>query len=185
MIRFLANRMADAMQNRYNYDGTYLREVAAVSNGGALRLGVLLPMLSGYRTGCPVDLWAGAALASTREGDCGPCLQLVIDMAIERGANAQDLRAVLGGNAADAGLTGLGYRFALAAIDDGEDLQALRGEVRERFSDKAVVALSITAATGRAWPVIKRGLGHGGACQAVEINREQVGLAPFSQGTAS
>lgn len=183
MIRFLANRMADAMQTQYDYDSTYLREVAAISSGGALRIGALLPLLSGYRAGCPVDLWAGTAVASTREGDCGPCLQLVIDMAIERGANALHLRTVLEGNPEAAGMTGLGYRFGLAAISDSEELETLRSEIRERFSDKAVVSLSITAATGRAWPVIKRGLGHGHACRAVEIDREKVGLAQLMRGS--
>lgn len=185
MIRYLANRMADAMQARYNYDASYLREVAGVSTGGALRLGVLLPLLSGFRTGCPVDLWAGAAVASTREGDCGPCLQLVIDMAIERGAHAGDLRAVLEGDLAAAGLTGLGYRFALAAIADDESLESLHREVGERFGEKAVVSLAITAATGRAWPVIKRGLGHGKACQAVEIERRTLRLQEAGRGAAS
>lgn len=185
MIRYLAKRMADAMQHRYHYDAGYLREVAAVSGGGALRLGVFLPLLSGFRDGCPVDLWAGAAVASTREGDCGPCLQLVIDMAIERGASAQDLRTVLEGNPEGAGMTGLGFRFALAAITDSEALESLRAEVRNRVGDRAVVALSITAATGRAWPVIKRGLGHGRACQAVAIDREVVTLAQRLPGGAS
>lgn len=185
MIRYIANRMADAMQARYDYDGSYLREVADVSSGGALRLGVLLPLLSGFRAGCPVDLWAGAAVASTREGDCGPCLQLVVDMAIERGANAGDLRTALEGDHAAAGLAGLGYRFALAAIADNDTLETLRREVRERFGEKAVVSLAITAATGRAWPVIKRGLGHGKVCQAVEIERQTLRLQQAARGAAS
>lgn len=179
MIRYLANRMADAMQSRYDYDGTYLREVASVSSGGALRLGLFLPMLSGYSAGCPVDLWAGAAVASTREGDCGPCLQLVIDMAIERGANPDALCTTLQGHPEAAGLTGLGFRFALAAITDDESLEDLRTEIRRSFSEKAVISLSITAATGRAWPVIKRGLGHGHLCQSVRIDRKTVDLPRF------
>tara|TARA_B100001540_G_scaffold312407_1_gene333469 strand:+ start:7422 stop:7970 length:549 start_codon:yes stop_codon:yes gene_type:complete len=174
MIRYLANRVADTMQRRYDYDGSYLREVAQVSGGGALRLGVLLPLLSGYRAGLPVDLWAGAAVASTREGDCGPCLQLVVDMALEQGADAAALRAILRGRPADAGVTGLGYRFALAAIGGGPDLEPLRGEIGARYGERALVSLAIVSATGRAWPVIKRGLGHGQACRAVSVAGEDV-----------
>ena len=185
MIKYLVNRAADTMRRRYNYDATYLREVADVSGGGALRIGLLLPMLSGYRAGCPVDLWAGAAIASTREGDCGPCLQLVIDMAIESGANPDGLRTALQGDPAAAGDTGLGFRFALAAINDDENLEELRSEIRRKFSDRALVSLSITAATGRTWPVIKRGLGHGHLCQSVRIDQKPVNLVHVEAGAAS
>lgn len=177
MIRYLANCAADLMQRRYEYDGSYLREVAQVSRGGALRLGVMLPLLSGYRSGVPVDLWAGAAVASTRDGDCGPCLQLVVNMALEQGADAQALRAILQGSQEETGVTGLGYRFALAAINDGPELDTLRGVIGERYGERALVSLSIAAATGRAWPVIKRGLGHGQVCRAVTVAGQNVDLA--------
>lgn len=184
MIKLLANRMADVMQDRYDYDGTYLRDVADVSRGGAMRLGVLLPMLSGYSDGCPVDLWAGTAIASARDGDCGPCLQLVIDMAIERGADPGAIRTALQGDPHGAGAAGLGYRFALAAITDDESLKGLRTEISETFGERALVSLSITAATARAWSVVKRGLGHANSCQAVKIERETVMLASVADQVA-
>lgn len=161
-------RAVAAMRRRYGYDGGYMEEVAAVSGGGALRL-MLLPLLSQYRGSAPVDLAAGAAVASTREGDCGPCLQLAVDMALEQGASARDLRRALAGEPERAGTAGLGYRFARAAIDDGADLAQLRQEIIDRHGEAAVVALSIAAATGRSWPVIKRGLGHGQACSLVTV----------------
>lgn len=175
MIKFLARRAANAMERKYNYDSTYLREVADVSRGGALRLS-LLSLLSGYDKGAPVDLWAGAAVASTREGDCGPCLQLVIDMALEKGANPGCLRAALQQDFDAARLTGLGFRFAQAAIADGSELDSLREEIIGQYGEQAVISLSITAATSRSWPVVKRGLGHGRACQAVEIDNTKIEL---------
>ena len=176
MMTTLAKRAARAMDRRYGYDASYLPEVATVSAGGALRLSVFLPLLSGYRAGAPVDLWAGAVIASTRDGDCGPCLQLVIDMALEQGANPAALRDALEGRLHEAGITGLGYRFGLAAISGAEDLPSLRQRIRDEFSEQALVSLSITAATGRAWPVVKRGLGHGMACTAVSIDHQRLSL---------
>ncbi len=176
MLRFVMRRVAAAMQRRYGYDGSYMEEVAAVSSGGALRL-MLLPLFSQYRGTAPIDLAAGAAVASTREGDCGPCLQLAVDMALEEGASAEDLRRALAGDAKGAGEVGLGYRFAAAAIADGDDLADLRDEIVARYGEAAVVALSIAAATGRTWPVIKRGLGHGQACSLVTVGDSAVEAA--------
>jgi len=175
IIRYLANRAANAMERSVNYDATYLREVAATSEGAALRLG-LLPQLSQYRDGAPIDLWAGAAVASTRDGDCGPCLQLVVDMATNQGANAGALEQALKGNWSAAGQTGLGFRFAEAAISGNGELDALRDEIEHEFGKRAVVSLSISSATARCWPVIKRGLGHGKVCQAVKIGDSVVNL---------
>lgn len=187
MFRFLVGRMVSTvvanMHKRYNYDGSYLAEVASVSGGGAVRL-MLLPLFSQYRAGASVDLWAGAAAGSTRDGDCGPCLQLVVDMALEHGADAQRLHAALAQQFDAAGDTGLGYRFAHAAIHDGADLQDLREEIQHKFGEQALVSLSITAATGRSWPVIKRGLGHGQACQAVVIDQQRLALADYSGNSA-
>jgi len=176
MLRFLVRRVVAAMRKRYDYDGSYLDEVAAVSSGGALRL-MLLPLLSQYRGSAPIDLAAGAAVASTREGDCGPCLQLAVDMALEEGASPDDLRRALAGDTAGAGDVGLGYRFARAAIEDGAELADLRSEVITRHGEGAVVALSLAAATGRTWPVIKRGLGHGQACRLVTVGEVAVEAA--------
>lgn len=168
MLRFMVRRVVTAMRKRYGYDGSYMEEVAAVSSGGALRL-MLLPLLSQYRGSAPIDLVAGAAVASTREGDCGPCLQLAVDMALEQGACADGLRRALAGDPAGAGDTGLGFRFARAAIEDGAVLAQLREEIVARYGESAVVALSLAAATGRTWPVIKRALGHGQACRRITV----------------
>ena len=176
MLRFIMRRVAAAMQRRYNYDGSYMEEVAAVSSGGAMRL-LLLPLFSQYRGTAPIDLAAGAAVASTREGDCGPCLQLAVDMALEQGASVEDLRRALAGDATSAGEVGLGFRFACAAIADSDELAALRAEIAARYGEAAVVSLSIAAATGRTWPVIKRGLGHGQACSLVTVGDAAVEAA--------
>ncbi len=163
------------MRRRYDYDGSYLEEVAQASPGAAFRL-MLLPLFSQYRNGATVDLWAGAALASTRDGDCGPCLQLVVNAALEQGANPELLRAALAGDMEQAGETGLGYRFALACIHDQPGLPAVREEVLQAYGAAALASLSIAASTGRAWPVLKRGLGHGQACQAVVIGDRSLAL---------
>ncbi len=168
MIRAMTRRAVARMQQRYGYDAAYLNDVAEHSSGSALRLG-LLPLLTQYDSHLTPALWAGAALGSTLDGDCGPCVQLVIDTALERGVPAQALQAALAGDWSVAGEVGTGMQFAAAAIKDTPQLPALRDDIRRRFGDAALSNLSIVEDTARAWPVIERGLGHGQACQQVLV----------------
>lgn len=179
MIGFFTRRGVAQMQRRYDYDASYLNDVAQVSGGAAVRLG-MLPLLSQYSAGVPADLWAGTAVGSTLDGDCGPCLQLVVNVARERGVAARELRAALNGDWEAARNVGLGMRFAQAAIQDGSELEALRDEIAQQFGERAVATLAIVAATGRAWPVIKRGLGHGKVCQSVRIDDLDVQIGVLS-----
>lgn len=184
MIRTITRRAADSMAQRYQYDASYLNAVAASSSGAAIRLG-LLPLFSQYQGNISAALWAGAAVGSTLDGDCGPCAQLTIDMALERGVPAPLLNAALQGHWDEAGEVGLGMRFATAAITDSPDLPELQAQVKQAYGDAGLATLSIVSATARAWPVIKRGLGYGKVCQSVYVDDQKVDLALDTHPTAA
>lgn len=171
MLRWLLHKMTRQFEARYQYNGDYMHQIYDISASAGIRLSVL-PLLSQYR-GPNVDVWAGAALASVLDGDCGPCAQLVMDMALEAGANADHLGRCVQGNAADAATVGLGFRFAQAAINDLPDASDLREEIVARHGEKASVAAAYAAATSRVYPVLKRALGHGSACSALNIGELQ------------
>ena len=133
--------------------------------------------MSQYRGDAPPELWAGAALASTLDGDCGPCAQLTVDFALEAGVRPEIIRACLRRDFEAAGLAGLGFRFAEAAIADDPVDGELREEIEQNFGATAVVALAFATATARAFPVLKRAMGHGQACQRIDLGygpQEQV-----------
>jgi len=167
MIAALLHRAAQRFQRRYDYDGSYMHEVIDASTGAGLRLAGF-SMLSQYRGPAP-QVWAGALLASTLDGNCGPCAQLVIDMAIEAGADPARLRACATGRADQAGATGLGFRFARAAIAGTPEADELRGQIAAKYGPQAVVAAGFAAASGRMYPVLKRSLGHGASCQKLDF----------------
>lgn len=179
MIKFLLHRATRNMERQWNYDCSYMHEIIDVSAAAGLRLG-LLPLFSQYRGDAPAELWSGAVLASTLDGDCGPCAQLIVDMALSLGVPANALRAAIAGNAEAAGTVGLGYRFAQAAICDAPEAATLRDEIAAEYGERAVVACAFAAASGRVYPVLKRALGHGAACrrldfggQAMELEHDQ------------
>lgn len=172
MIRALLKTGFRRFGARYNYDTRYMNHIADTSTWAALRMSAL-PFYSQFRG--PKDaraVWAGAMLGSTLDGDCGPCLQLIVDMAIEAGVSANLLVLCLEGDAHAAGDVGLGFRFSQAAIANAPDLDSLRQEIETRFGATAVTAASFAASSGRIYPVLKRGLGFGQTCSRVTIADE-------------
>ena len=172
MLKWLLHKAFNRFADMADYDTTYLHEVTEISAGAAVRyLG--LPLLSQMSSPAP-EVWAGAALASVLDGDCGPCVQLVVNSALRAEVDPGRIKACLARDFEAAGDVGLGFRFAEAAISDGKNLEELRVEVLERHGPKAMVSASYAAATCRAYPVMKRGLGHGKACQQVSVDGEAV-----------
>lgn len=174
MIKYFLQLGIRQFARRYNYDAEYMSHIVDTSTAAGVRLS-LLPIYSQFRgPKAARDVWAGAMLGSTQEGDCGPCLQLIVDMAIEVGVPADQLALCLVGNATAAGDVGLGFRFSHAAIENAPELEELRGEIEGRFGTSAVTAASFAASSGRIYPVLKRGLGFGQSCSQVHIRDEAI-----------
>lgn len=174
MISFFLKIGIRQLARRYNYDTGYMSHVLNTSTAAGIRLS-LLPIYSQFRGPKDArDVWVGAMLGSTQEGDCGPCVQLIVDIALEVEAPADQLALCLQGNAAVAGDVGLGFRFAQAAIENAPELEQLRSEIENRFGPSAVTAASFAASSGRVYPVLKRGLGFGQTCSSVRIMNETI-----------
>ena len=174
MIKWFLHRFARRFGAQFNYDVGYMHDVINVSASAGMRLAAF-PMVAGYRGPAEAgNVIVGAAFASVLDGDCGPCAQLVVDMAVQHGADANALKLCAEGRAADARDVGLGFRFAQAAITDSLETEELRQEINHLYGEKAVVAASFAAATGRFYPVFKRGLGHGEVCQRVKFDAGDV-----------
>lgn len=176
MLKWILHKMLGRFEQSYDYDAGYMHEVIDISTSAGLRY-FGLPMLSQMRGPVP-ELWAGAALASVLDGDCGPCAQLIVDNAVESGVAPNLLKACLAGDFSTAGVAGLGYRFARAAIGDEPDLEKLSGEIVSAHGKKALVCAAYAAASCRAYPVLKRGLGHGSACTQLNLGGEPVFVRP-------
>lgn len=169
MIRWLLHRATRRMERTTGYDAGYMHDVIDASTGAGLKLG-LLPLLSQHRDTAPAPLWYGAALASVLEGDCGPCAQLIVNYALENGVPPRTLSALLARDLDEAGdEAALGFRFAEAAMAGDPESEALRRDVEHRYGKRAAIALAYATAFSRTYPVLKRALGHGLACQKIEV----------------
>ncbi len=169
MIRAFLHSGTRRFARQFNYDATYQHDMIDADAGAGARL-ALFQMVSNYAGPASAHhVRMGALVGSAVEGDCGPCAQLTVDMALAHGARAADIQASLNGAPEAAGDFGLGYRFAWAAIRNHTDLDTLRDRIDAAHGPRAVIAASFAAAFTRTYPVLKRGLGHGQLCQRLSV----------------
>jgi len=170
MIRWFLNRQMNAYQREFNYDMRYARDILDAGLGAFWAFSRILS-ISSYRKDAPLEAWYAAKIAATIAADCGPCTQLVVDMAARDGVSTANLRAILAND--EQAMTpdaSLGLHFAQAVIArDLPKADALRTEVMQRWGRRGLVSLALTMAASRVFPDVKYALGHGYACTLVRV----------------
>lgn len=176
MMRAVLHSGTRRFAKQFDYDATYQHDIINLDAGAGVRL-AMFQMISNYagpKSAHHVRM--GALVGSAVEGDCGPCAQLTVDMALAYGARAADIQASLNGAPEATGDFGLGYRFAWAAIRGDDTLDNLRNQIEAAHGPRAVIACSFAAAFTRTYPVLKRGMGHGKLCQRLDVNGTSITL---------
>lgn len=174
MLKSLLHTAIRAFERRYDYDAGYLHEVAENDPFGLWKfIGITR---AGERSGgLPLDAVFAARLAAAMHEDCGPCAQIVIDMAIEAGVEPGTLAALAAGNPDAAPEDcALAFRFARAVLTADTDVDALRDAVTARFGRRGPWYLSLALSTARLYPVMKRATGHARACTRLKVGGETI-----------
>ena len=167
MMGWLLNSGFRRFARQNDYDTSYIQEVTRLWPGAGFRY-LFLPAITRL-TGPVPEIWAGAIIASVLDGDCGSCAQLVCNDAVRLGVSSDRIAACLRRDFEAAGAVGLGFRFAEAVITGAADADSLRAEIQRQHGDRAAVAAAFAAASGRVYPVLKRGSGHGSACRKIRL----------------
>ncbi|MGE0486238.1 MAG: hypothetical protein AB7Q81_18965 [Gammaproteobacteria bacterium] len=172
--RFLHGRIR-AFERRYGYDGSYMHELADLDRTGFLRFMRTSSGL-GQHTGClPPTAFFAAKLAAILHEDCGPCAQLVVDMALEAGVAPTTLAALAAGRIDAAGEdAALAFRFARALLTASPVLEDLRAAATTRFGAAGPAALGLAVVTARIYPVLKRAMGHAHACRRLRVGDDDI-----------
>jgi hypothetical protein len=175
MLTWIFKRWLNKFEREWDYDVTYMRTVLDECGPDALAPFSGVAKVSAYKKDAPPDVYYTAALLATRNGDCGPCLQLVANMAHRAHVPPAVIRAVLAGDReAMPENVQLTYDFTRAVLArDGWD-GAVREELRKRFGPRAIVSLSYAIAIGGFYPAFKYAYGVGHACQRVQVGNIEV-----------
>ncbi len=94
MLKWFLSRWISKFERTWNYDASYLRDVLD-ADSRALMAFSRAAALSNYRKDVPPAAYCAAGLAGTMAEDCGPCTQLVLDMAQRQGVDPETLRAIV------------------------------------------------------------------------------------------
>ena len=176
MLKWLLHRYTHGFEKRYGYDGTYMHELLDASTSAFNRFAIMQSAGGSWRGDAPRDAWCAAGIAGALIEDCGPCVQIAADMAIEAGMPGDTIRALLCG-APTGDEAQLGFNYGRALLLASENLDALREQVESRWGRRALIALSLRAMTARNFPVLKRAMGHAKTCQRVRIGNTDVAVA--------
>lgn len=170
MFRFFARRAVRQFGARYAYDASYLEALLDASPSAFLKF-ARLSRLAAHREQAPIEASFAAKLVGALAEDCGPCVQLVADMAREAGVSGEQVAAVL--KADQAGMseaTRAGYDFAVALVRRDDRLEDARTRVRALWGEKGLVDLTLAAQASRLYPMLKAGLGFAKECTRVTVD---------------
>jgi uncharacterized lipoprotein YbaY len=172
MIRWFLRRKIAAFQRTWNYDASYMHEVLDADPRALLALGKVMGV-SRYHKDVPLAAYYAAKIVGTMAEDCGPCTQLMIDMAERAGVDAAALRAVVARDrCAMPDDMALAAGFADASLRRAPEADALRDEVVRRWGKRGLLSLGFGLTAARIFPTLKYALGHGRACRRLTIGGE-------------
>jgi hypothetical protein len=174
MLKAFFHGKIRAMERAFGYDATYTHEMLDASTPAFLKFAMFQSM-AGHRDGVPPDTWYAAKLAAVMNEDCGPCAQLVIDMALKAGVTPSSLAALARGDIAGAGeAAAFGFRYGEAVAANTLDVPTLAAEAETRYGKRGQVSLAMAVAGARVYPALKRGLGHGASCQRLVVENDPI-----------
>jgi hypothetical protein len=177
MFGFLVRRGLALAAKRSNVDLRHMIALQAASPAAFRKFGKLA-MLSRHRELVPVDAYYAAMLVGNVAEDCGPCTQLVVNMASKAGVDDAQIEAVLRRDpdalAPDAAL---GFRFAHAIVFRTADQEEARQAVRDQWGDKGIIDLTFACQINRLYPMIKAGLGFASECRQVTLGSRTIAVA--------
>jgi AhpD family alkylhydroperoxidase len=143
----------------------HLRDVAP----GQLWRFSLIKVVEGGRKFTPPGAYHAAGMAAAMAEDCGPCVQIHVNLALKDGVPAAVLRALaarrLDGVPED---VAIGFEYG-DAVARGGMADELRDAIRDKWGERGLIELAFTIATARFYPAVKRGMGFAHTCERVVV----------------
>jgi hypothetical protein len=175
MISWIARRYIDAFAKRYDYEPAYMHAMLREAPEAFFKFARAADA-SRHRKAAPVAAIFAVKLVGTIAEDCGPCTQLVVNMAREAGVDETQVAAILERDeAAMHASAALGFRFADAIVRGGEN-DAARDAVRAAWGERGVIELSMALALTRIFPMLKAGMGYHKECRRVRVGARDVAV---------
>jgi AhpD family alkylhydroperoxidase len=168
MFRALMTRLIKAVEKRTGVEAPYAYHLRDVAPARLWRFS-FIKVVEGGRKFTPAQAYHAAAMAAAMVEDCGPCVQIHVNLALQDGVSADILRAL-----AARRLENVPAEVALAfkygeAIAQGVMADEMRDQIRAKWGEQGLIELAFAIATARFYPAVKRGMGFAHACERVVV----------------
>lgn len=174
MLKRLLHRYIRSFERNFGYDASYMHDVVDASPSAIVKFS-FVQIMSQHRQDVSSDAWHAAHLAGALSEDCGPCVQICVDMATKDGMDPQKLASLVRGDIDAAGPdAALGFRFGMAVATNADTVLALVEQARRKYGERGLVSLAYSLTTARMYPTLKRALGHGAVCSRVIVSNETI-----------
>mgnify|MGYP005989664831 CR=1 FL=1 len=161
--------MLEGFQNHYNYDTNYMKEMLTENPNAYETFEGFLPMAS-FADEAPKDVLFVAKLTSMKNEDCGACLQLNVDMAIEAGVDKKIIQDIIfnEGKTLTSELKTV-YDFTLSVGNKKDVGTELYSKINALYSKKVLVEIALAIASTKIFPTVKRVLNDFQTCSNIQI----------------
>ena len=169
MLRWLLRRKLDAEERKLGESMDYLRHIVDESPASFLRFASIMPFVNSRKV-LPKQAWFAAQITTLRHEDCGPCLQIAVNLAKQHGVGTELIRAIL-----DKDATILTQEmtevcdFTMSILSCSDD-STLREALRARYGERGLIELAYAISSSRIPPTVKRVLGYATSCSKVTIH---------------
>ncbi|MDP2559648.1 hypothetical protein [Psychrobium sp. 1_MG-2023] len=183
MIRFMFNKMLQSMNRRYDYDVRYMQDILKNDLGAFLKF-MGFQTMSSHSGSLPAEALFAARLRAIIWDDCGPCTQLVVDLALEAKVSPELVRAIV-----DRDLRKLTEEIAMVVeftelvLQHHPEADDLREKIVALWGEKGLIAIGFGISSSRVYPALKYSLGYGKTCSQVVV--EDLSLVPKRQSPTS
>jgi hypothetical protein len=148
-------------------ESAYFQELAKAP-GHAFEKFVNFMPVTMHRWEAPADLFHMARIGATLIEDCGPCVLTAANGALSDGVSKQQINAALSAKLPEGDL-GTAFNFGQAIAMHAAEAIALGEAIEAKYGRAVRLELAMTAATVRAYPAVKRGLGLSKNCEVTRL----------------
>lgn len=164
----VAMKFIDDFEAHYNYDCTYLRRLAEMAPEAFDTFVGFMPMGKVGASLSPDMLWT-AKIAAMLTEDCGACVQLNIDMALEAGVEGELIKKIIENpEGLDEDLRVI-HKFSQAVARNYDDHHKWQQAAAQILSPLQLGELAVAISSTKIYPTIKRALGEFKSCQLYSL----------------
>lgn len=143
-------------------EAEYIHRIARAPGGALEKFKHFMPVTM-HRHAAPAEPFHMARIGASLIEDCGPCAMIAAQGALADGVSRDLVNAALAAKLPE-GELGTAFAFGQAIALHAQDAAPLGDAVEAIWGQDTRLELAMTAATTRAYPAIKRGLGLGKPC---------------------